>query len=290
MTRQVTGYNVPSIEDNRASYDEYFNSSLGNAWSKDWGSIDMQWYGALLPRIHSLLPARTILDLATGAGRWAEFLKDLCSHLILVDVSATAIQRCRTRFAGYDHIECHVNDGKSLAMVPDNSVDLIFSFNSLVHVDEDAMRAYISQFASKLTEDGAGFIHHSNLDDYSDVHSRLSGFPLVGKQLLKWKGLGEVYNRSFNVSGEKVRQFAQASGLSCVSQELITWRGSRVFLDCLTTFTRKGSQLDRPNKILWNSKFHKEMESIADISRLYSYESLHRNPKFAAEEPSSIER
>jgi cyclopropane fatty-acyl-phospholipid synthase-like methyltransferase len=103
--------------------------------------------------------ARTILELAPGAGRWSEFLKDLCSRLILVDVSANAIQRCRTRFAGYNHIECHVNDGKSLSMVPGNSLDLIFSFNSMVHVDEDDMRTYIAQISSKITKDGAGFIH-----------------------------------------------------------------------------------------------------------------------------------
>jgi hypothetical protein len=65
MTRRVsiqTGgenrgrFNLASIGENRASCDEYFKSRLGNEWSKDWGSIDMRWCGALPLRIHSLFP------------------------------------------------------------------------------------------------------------------------------------------------------------------------------------------------------------------------------------------
>jgi hypothetical protein len=51
----------------------------------------------------------------------------------------------------------HVNDGRSLAAVADGSVDLIFSFDSLVHVEADVMLAYLEQLAHKLTPHGIGF-------------------------------------------------------------------------------------------------------------------------------------
>jgi CheY-like chemotaxis protein len=37
------------------------------------------------------------------------------------------------------HVTCFVNDGKSLAMLPDESVDFIFSYDSLVHAEADAV-------------------------------------------------------------------------------------------------------------------------------------------------------
>ena len=48
-------------------------------------------------------------------------------------------------------------------MVEDGSIDFVFSFDSLVHVEADVLDAYLDQLARKLTPDGVGFIHHSNM-------------------------------------------------------------------------------------------------------------------------------
>ena len=60
------------------------------------------------------------------------YLKDLCSDLVIVDISAIAY--CKQRFAMHPHVSAYVNDGTSLAMIEDGTVDLVFSFDSLVHV------------------------------------------------------------------------------------------------------------------------------------------------------------
>ena len=127
----------------------------------------MQWYGTILPRIHAYLPAQTILEIAPGHDRWTRFLKDSCNRLILVDLSENCIEACQNRFADSSNITYHVNDGVSLAMIPDNTIDFVFSFDSLVHAEEDVIAAYISQLAHKLTNNGIAFIHHSNLGEYN---------------------------------------------------------------------------------------------------------------------------
>jgi hypothetical protein len=48
-------------------------------------------------------------------------------------------------------------------MIPDESVDFTFSFDSLVHVEADVLEVYLQQLASAMTKDGVGFIHESNL-------------------------------------------------------------------------------------------------------------------------------
>ena len=65
------------------------------------------------------------------------------------------------------HISYHVNDGKSLAMVPDESVNFAFSFDSLVHADLDVLRAYLVELRNKLSPDGVAFLHHSNIGAYA---------------------------------------------------------------------------------------------------------------------------
>src|SRR3954468_2896420 len=114
-------------------------SQQGDEWSAWWGGTPSLWYGALLPRIHSFVPPGTILEIAPGYGRWTQYLKNLCDELVIVDLTEGCIEHCRERFADADNIEYHVNDGRSLEMVEDGSVDFVFSFDSLVHAETDVL-------------------------------------------------------------------------------------------------------------------------------------------------------
>lgn len=44
----------------------------------------------------------------------------------------------------------HVNDGKSLEMVPDGRVDFIFSFDSPGNAEDEVVKADVGEFAKKL--------------------------------------------------------------------------------------------------------------------------------------------
>ena len=160
---------MPSLEWNKQAWDsEYDWKKLGGSnWSAAYGNTESQWFGSLYPRIHNFVPAMTILEIAPGAGRWTQFLVHQCERLIAVDYSQDCVNICNERFKAIEHATFHVNDGKSLEMVPDGSIDLVFSFDSLVHVEADVMESYIHELARKLKPNGVGFIHHSNLKSYS---------------------------------------------------------------------------------------------------------------------------
>ena len=117
-------------------------------------------------RINRFVPTGTILEIAPGYGRWTQYLQGLCEQLVVVDLTENCIDHCRKRFADLDHITYHVNDGRSLAMIEDESIDFVFSFDSLVHVELDVLEAYLAQLGAKLRPGGAGFIHHSNAGSY----------------------------------------------------------------------------------------------------------------------------
>jgi len=92
---------------------------------------------------------------------------------IAVDLSPKCVEHCKQRYSIDGHVEFHVNDGRSLSMVSDDSIDFAFSFDSLVHAEEDVLEAYLKELSKKLGPGGTGFIHHSNMGAYP---ARLSLF------------------------------------------------------------------------------------------------------------------
>lgn len=234
----------------------------------------MEWFGTLLPRIHQFLPASTILEIAPGFGRWTQFLKEWCQELIVVDLSTQCIEACRKRFAGCSRITYHVNDGQSLAMIADHSVDFIFSFDSLVHADETVMTAYVSQLDRILKKDGVAFLHHSNLGEYAHF-IKLLKVPRPVRNLLRELGVLEqqLHARDFSMTAGKMRSLAHAHGLQCISQEVIPWDTRRALIDCISMLTRTGSVWARENRIFHNAAFMKEASYLSAMSRLYGNET-----------------
>jgi SAM-dependent methyltransferase len=222
------------------------------------------------------LPARTVLEIAPGFGRWSQYLKELSDHLILVDLVDKCIEKCRERFTASTHISYHVNDGHSLDMLPDLSVDFAFSFDSLVHAEADVIEAYLVALSRKLSPHGIGFVHHSNMGAYPAqlfVGRCLQRLPRRldrVSSLLTGLRLSEPNShwRALSVSGALFERLCRKAGLQCTTQELINW-GARLPTDCISVFTRPDSRWARPNRVFTNFNFMTEARDVAARYRLY---------------------
>lgn len=267
---------MPTLEDNKHFWENQYDwQSLGEEWSADWGNSFMQWYGTLLPRIAAYVPTGTILEIACGGGRWTQYLKNLCQRLIVVDLSPRCIQLCKARFAACRHIEYHVNDGKSLPMIQDSSVDLVFSFDSLVHADAPVIEAYLAELARVLKKDGVAFLHHSNLGEYAKLYGWLGKVPWLEKLLQTLRLLEkDLHGRDFSVDARKVEAWARKQGLVCISQEIIGTE--KLLLDCISTLVRQDSPWVRDNRVLRNKGFVQEKNNLKAISWLYQPERENR--------------
>jgi len=245
---------------------KYDWKDAGEEWSEPWGSSAAQWSGTILPRIRDCLPTGTILEIAPGFGRWTHYLKDYCQELWVVDASDECVEACRQRFAAESHVHCYLNDGRSLSMIPDASVDFVFSFDSFVHLRRELVEAYLSELGRTLKLGGKGFIHHSNLGAYADSLSER--FPQPMRKLLrKIKILDWEHHRNPTVSADLFQSLCAQTGLHCVSQELINWRGRRL-IDCLSWFARSDSTLQNSTKIIRNPHFMREAARIRQQSRV----------------------
>ena len=260
---------MPTVDWNKEQWGEKTDwSQAGGGWSDAWGGPEMQWYGSILPRIRRLVPCGTILEIAPGFGRWTHFLKDVCERLIIVDLVPKCIEACRARFADCDHIVYHVNDGRSLDMVPDDSVDFVFSFDSLVHVQPQVIESYVSQFPRLLKSSGHTFLHHSNLGNYA-AYRQLSSIPLLRKFLQKVRILERnTHNRDPEVTSDMMQSIARKHGLSCLTQEVVNWHTRAALIDCLTVL-HKGE--NSGTKVWKNNNFMKEAGLIKRMGEIYAF-------------------
>jgi ubiquinone/menaquinone biosynthesis C-methylase UbiE len=235
----------------------------GEEWSEPWGGSVAQWFGSILPRIQAALPATTILEIASGFGRWSFFLKEHCQHLHLVDPDPQCMDACRRRFGSVAKISFHLNRADSLETIPDGSIDFIFSFDSLVHVRRQTIETYLGQFPAKLKTDGLAFIHHSNLGEYaSSIFRRARA--LVGKG----KAPAADHQRDPEMTAGLFRELCQRHGLKVVCQELVNWRGRRL-IDCFSTIARHDSKWQSVARPFRNPAFMLETKLIRRLARHY---------------------
>jgi SAM-dependent methyltransferase len=273
---------MPSMELNRQFWGTTYDwSGGGDEWSANWGRTETQWHGSILPRIRRHLPVHTILEIAPGFGRWTQFLAGLCERLILVDLSEKCISACQARFRDLQHVEYHVNDGQSLSFVAPNSVDFVFSFDSLVHVEAEVVESYVSEIGRILKHGGGAFLHHSNLGEYS-VLCAIASFIYSHHRLRKIfrpeNLLPNLHGRAMSMSAALFRAHAERAGVVCVTQERIDWGQTRAIdllwggkrtIDCLSLVRKDFTKRHRPVAALRNPHFMDEASCLAKLDRLY---------------------
>lgn len=256
---------MANIHENRLFYDNYDWSKSGEEWADPWGGSDMQWFGTILPRIHLFLPARSILEIGSGYGRWAKNFLPYCEHLLLTDLTRQCVDACRERFSNEPKVKCFLNDGSSLGLAADGAIDLVFSFHSLVHADDVTMEKYVAEISKKLTPNGVAFLHHSNAGEYvNDV--------TIDQQLL-------LDYRDVSMTAEKMRGFARNANLRCSSQELINWETEEL-LDCFSVLARPNSLWGRASSTFKNPDFIGEMAHWGRMAELYGQGQTQASPPF----------
>lgn len=289
---------MPSIDWNRSIWSEAGSwSDHGDEWSRVWGGVETHWFATILPRIRNFLPTGTILEIAPGHGRWSGFLLSSCARYIGIDLAEECVTFCRERYRTAENATFFANDGKSLPMIADGSIDFVFSFDSLVHAESDVIDAYMAELSRVLAPDGVGFIHHSNLGAHLRAVSldrfltrATARWPfavraLTSLGLIDWGG-----GRGTSMTAGRFADACRYAGLACIGQEIIDWgetlfqlrivkaveiaerevRTGRRTIDCLSLVAKPGSRWDRPNILVNNPNFMGEAFSAHQIASVYT--------------------
>lgn len=211
---------MPTLDWNKSTWGATYDwSKRGEEWSRPWGNSAAQWFGSIYPRIHRFVPCAKILEIAPGFGRWTKFLVPACQDFVGVDISEACVAHCSTQFPG---ARFFANDGLSLDVVDDNSIDFCFSFDSLVHAEIEVISSYVKHLMVKLSESGVAFIHHSNFKSFA------------GERV-------NPHKRAESVSLSLVADMVRLSGGRVLVGEAIDWGREGGLIDGITVFCKSSA-------------------------------------------------
>ena len=177
-----------NIEEQKYWNDEKIWSAGGHEWSGPFGTTEKLWNEHIFETIKPFRGKR-ILEIAPGFGRITQFLSILAGELVVVDLNPTCIEATKVKLG--NHVSGYfVNDGKSLSDIKDNSQDLVFSYDSFVHMHANVTEEYIKESSRVLVSGGCGFIHHSwfsgGMDtSFSNIAGRANMTPELFKQMVE---------------------------------------------------------------------------------------------------------
>jgi SAM-dependent methyltransferase len=239
---------MASVEEEKSHYEEYSWQEGGHEWSGSWGTTSDLWAVTIYRRIFPLLKAGRILEIAPGFGRWTPYLIANSDEYLGVDIAERCVSACRRTFGALTSRPRFIQgNGYGFPEVADGSVDLVFSFDSLVHLDLACLKSYATEICRVLRRGGHAFVHHSNLGEYVVDGVLTTDNP---------------YRRDASVTAEAVAVAMQDAGLVSLAHEKIQWIESEAYNDCFSLVTRP---------------FHSDPEGHHDLTRVF------RNSQFKDE-------
>jgi SAM-dependent methyltransferase len=167
--------------------------------------IEYQWSNLIYPIIKDL-DFSSVLDLACGHGRNSEYLRKHTKELHLLDVNQSCLDACKERFGDEKEgtkFYYHLTQGNNLKALPDSSITLVYTWDSMVHFDKLVVKDYVLEIKRVLKPGGYAFLHHSN---YGAVAPDTDWAQNTG-------------TRS-DMSAELMHEYANQAGLEVVKQQL----------------------------------------------------------------------
>jgi SAM-dependent methyltransferase len=100
---------------------------------------------------------KTLLEIGAGTGRMTHRFGELYGCVIALDVSDKMLELGRSNLAGVGNVEWVLGSGADLDVVPDRSVDEVFSYITLQHVPSSAaVLRYLEEASRVLRPGGQG--------------------------------------------------------------------------------------------------------------------------------------
>jgi SAM-dependent methyltransferase len=112
-----------------------------------------------------LAPGQVVLEIGSGGGRWTQYLLRSAARVIVVELNPEFFAYLLRRFPGdAARLELYQTSGYEMRGVPDGTVDLVFSFDVLVHIDPEGIAGYLAETRRVLRPRGRAVLHYGDID------------------------------------------------------------------------------------------------------------------------------
>ncbi|MDR1530228.1 MAG: class I SAM-dependent methyltransferase [Burkholderiales bacterium] len=106
------------------------------------------------------------LDVACGEGYGSALLANTAARVTGIDISAEAIAHAKATYQTRDNLNFVQGSAVKLPL-PDGSMDIIVSFETIEHLPQEAQQSMIAEFARVLTPQGLLIISSPNRPEYA---------------------------------------------------------------------------------------------------------------------------
>lgn len=105
-------------------------------------------------------PQAVIAEIGPGGGRWTRYMLE-AKKIYAVDYHQELLDELRSNF-DRPNIEYIRNSGTDFPGVPNNAVDLIFTFGTFVHLELDVIKSYLVNMKRLLKPFATAVVHYSD--------------------------------------------------------------------------------------------------------------------------------
>lgn len=149
---------------------------------------------------NSIQKNHTVLEIGTLGGKWTAYMTN-AKKIICVDINEYFIEAINSRFSKevLEKIQFYVSNGNELNGVESDSVDVIFTIDTLVRAEKEFIFDYIKEIKRVLKEGGKAIIHLPN-SDMED--SRERGFTDISTDEID-RELGK-YFKNYRIDSELI--------------------------------------------------------------------------------------
>jgi SAM-dependent methyltransferase len=203
----------------------------------------------------------TLLEIGSGIGRMTAAFTNNFASVIATDVDAAFLERCRDTVAEFGDVmhlrTAHIADGRTIP-VPDQSVDVVFSYITLQHCKNDDALA-LTKEALRIVKPGGRVVLNYRTWVPADVVLVPAGalmralwrVPMLRARLAKWRWSTRLGWQANRVAPAAVIAAAESTGVA-LHEVMLRHHSSR----SLPSVTYQGApvvqrKLDRANKSHW---------------------------------------
>src|SRR5688572_21669855 len=123
-------------------------------------------YLSILP----LVQDKIVLDIACGEGYGTNMLADKADHIHAVDINANAIEHASKVYGTKKNISFTTGSVENIPL-PDKSVDVIVSFETIEHINEEIQKKFLVEAKRVLKPGGLMILSTPDKKNYSDRYN-----------------------------------------------------------------------------------------------------------------------
>lgn len=219
---------------------------------------------------------KVVLDAACGEGYGTKIIAENAGKVYGLDISKETIESAKSKY-NINNIEFLEGSIKNIPL-EDHSVDVVVSFETIEHVDQETQEQFLEDIKRVLSEDGILIISTPNKKIYSDKYGYNNEFHIKEFYREEFKNLLEKYFKYIKFYGESY-QIVNAINSQDLKQNaelsVSTEFSSKYFISVCSNKNMNLSHIRSMMSLSESKDYYKYLDRIIELQHEVEDRNLH---------------